>query len=109
MEQQEVKYIDLINLGFEIITLDDDIFFKQYGFQNFSLEMRVAKQFYFSWDCNTRKVRLTRGGQKNVKSQIKVQDLDHLKLLIDFFIKDSGYLKEAEEQIKCSCNLTSIA
>ena len=89
MKHEPIDYQDCINLGFKHIHLGDELFIKQYGYDWFTVDKRVMKQLYFTWNCESRLVFLVRGGKKNVKAKMPVYNFEHLNQLINFFDKSN--------------------
>lgn len=88
MKHTPIDYKTCLDLGFKHIHLGDQLFIDQYGFDWFTLDMKVMKKLWFTWDCNTRLVTLIRGTQKNLRAETPIYNLEHLKQMIDFFTID---------------------
>lgn len=85
---REINYSDVIKLGFTRQDLNDNVFFKQYGFGYFIVSLKINNQIYFDWDCNDRTVKLVRvDKEQTIKGAIEVQDLKHLVELLTFWGK----------------------
>lgn len=85
---REINYSDVIKLGFTRQDLNDNVFFKQYGFGYFIVSLKINNQIYFDWDCNDRTVKLVRvDKEQTIKGRIEVQDLKHLVELLTFWGK----------------------
>lgn len=104
MKHEPINYEECMKLGFKRIELGCDQFARQYGFDWFVVELRVTKQLMFSWDCNTRLVTLRRGGQKNVKNELPIWNLDHLKEMVSFFKDNRGYLSNQKRNKEKAIN-----
>ena len=83
---QEIAYIDAINLGFERKDHCDAVFAKLYGFELFTVEKKISKQIYLTWDCNTRKVTMLRIDKDgNIKGRMQIVSLNHLVEVMLFY------------------------
>mgnify|MGYP003681175354 CR=1 FL=1 len=89
MKHETIDYQNCIDLGFEHIHLGCEQFIKQYGYDWFTVDKRVMKQIYFTWDCNTRLMWMIRGGEKNVKARLPIYNIEHLSLMNEFFTIDN--------------------
>lgn len=85
---REINYSDVIKLGFKRQDVNDNVFFRQFGYGYFIVTLKISNQIYFDWDCNDRTVKLIRvDNQQNIKGIIEVENLKHLVKLLDFFGK----------------------
>ena len=85
---REINYSDVIKLGFKRQDVNDNVFFRQFGYGYFIVTLKISNQIYFDWDCNDRTVKLTRvDKEQTIKGIIEVQDLKHLVELLTFFGK----------------------
>lgn len=85
---REITYSDVIKLGFKRQDVNDNVFFRQFGYGYFIVTLKISNQIYFDWDCNDRTVKLIRvDNQQSIKGTIEVENLKHLVKLLDFFGK----------------------
>lgn len=85
---REIIYADVIKLGFKRQDVNDNVFFRQFGYGYFIVSLKINNQIYFDWDCNDRTVKLTRvDKEQTIKGTIEVENLKHLVKLLDFFGK----------------------
>lgn len=85
---REIIYADVIKLGFKRQDVNDNVFFRQFGFGYFIVSLKINNQIYFDWDCNDRTVKMIRVDKgQSIKGVIEVQDLKHLVELLTFFGK----------------------
>ena len=85
---REIIYADVIKLGFKRQDVNDNVFFRQFGYGYFIVSLKINNQIYFDWDCNDRTVKMIRvDKEQTIKGVIEVQDLKHLVELLTFFGK----------------------
>ena len=85
---REINYSDVIKLGFKRQDVNDNVFFRQFGYGYFIVTLKISNQIYFDWDCNDRTVKLVRvDKEQTIKGRIEVQDLKHLVELLTFWGK----------------------
>ena len=83
---RDINYSDVIKLGFKRQDVNDNVFFRQFGYGYFIVTLKISNYIYFDWDCNDRTVKLIRvDNQQNIKGTIEVENLKHLVKLLDFF------------------------
>lgn len=86
MEQKQIHYKTVLDLGFEHEEHDDENFYNKYGFNWFTMELKLTKTIYLDWDCETRLVTMIRADKEGfIKAQIPIMNDQHLKQTIDFF------------------------
>jgi len=99
MEQEQINYQDVIDLGFEREDHYDTVFFEHNGYNWFTVELILSKRFfeyrgqanyeviYADWDCRTHKVEIVRMEDKDgvILGEIKIKTLDELKKAIEFY------------------------
>ena len=87
-EQQPINYKDVIALGFLRQQETDHVFFNQYGFDWFIVDMKLQKGLRASWDCNSRLVELIRyDKEQTILGRMPIKDLEHLKETLAFYGK----------------------
>ncbi len=89
--QEKIKYIDIIDAGFEVDEQSDDVYFMEHGFSYDIISRELTKKIYLDWEKDTKLCKMIRiDGQKhcNIMAEMPVRDLGHLKELIDFFTDD---------------------
>lgn len=87
MEQQEINFKVLKELGFNVEYCDDSVFFDQYGYQWFIVEKSYLKgRISIDWDSTTRTCELRRVTKKgDITMRIPIKDQDELEMWDDFF------------------------
>jgi hypothetical protein len=85
MIQESINYSKVIDLGFKRKDLDDNVFFNQYGFGWFIVTLKLKKGIKAEWDCNTRTVEIVNYEGHDVIGRMPVENLEHLKEIIEFF------------------------
>ncbi len=84
-----MKYVDLINLGFE--RFDFNCGYDVLGFNDFYLFLKVSDEISFEWNWNTPDIiKMVRYKKANVKNYIIIKSLDTLKSLLYLYTKDEG-------------------
>ena len=92
MEQQEINYIDCVNLGFKKETANDSVWLKQYGYEYFILSMKLTKDILLDWDLRTRFVRMIRcDKQGTILGKIQLSDLAEVQSIVKFFTNKDKY------------------
>ena len=82
-------YKNLVDLGFKRYTLGDG--FDIQGFEDFYLHFKVNKLIEFEWyPLEYNEVRMVRYDKENIKNVIIIQDMDSLKMMLNFFTNDEG-------------------
>ena len=90
IEQQTINYEHVMNLGFKRQQQTCPIFYAQYGFIWFVVDINLTTEIYIDWDCVTRTCTMHRcdkdpneGG--HIQSTFLIKDLEELKQIIKFF------------------------
>jgi len=85
-----IKYQDILNLGFEVIVENDDVFFEEHGYPYKIITKELTSTVSLDWDQTTGKCRLIRASKKGktIRSTIIVPNLEVLLLIMDFFVED---------------------
>lgn len=85
-EQEQIKYRDIISLGFEEIQTHDGVYFNEYGYDYVIIQKNLTKKIYLEWHKDTRLCELFRtDGKGNIKASRPVNSLSEVKEIIDFF------------------------
>ena len=107
MKQEEIKYADVMSLGFERTDSEDPVFFKQYGYQYFILEKILRKSFfedkkgkankeviYVDWCCINRTCEVIRveDNEGSILGRMPIKNLKHLKAIIKL-LGDKSWVK----------------
>ena len=92
MESNQIKYIDVINLGFKEQIENDKVYFEEHGYEWAIVQLKISKTLYLDWEKDTKLCQLVRCDKKeqNIKGRMAVNGLEHLKQLIEFYVKDSS-------------------
>lgn len=88
MEQEKIKYGDIMSFGFTETKEDDPIYFDDYGFNYCIVQLDLTNEIYLDWAKETQLCELVRIDNKedcNVKNKVKVKNLKQLKEIVDFF------------------------
>lgn len=85
---KEIRYKDIIDLGFKSVEISDKVFYDDYGYGYTYFYCQLIKRIGIEW-CQVRRtcemVRYDK--EENVKARMPIKDLQHLKEMINFFIK----------------------
>ena len=91
MKQEQIDYNEIIKLGFNVDVQDDKVYFNRYGYDYCIITKDLTKKIYIDWEKETRLCTLTRiNSPKNgsIEAEFPVQNLQHLKEIINFFTKN---------------------
>jgi hypothetical protein len=84
-----IDYIDIINLGFEVEQVNDNIFLNQHGYPYCIFTLFLTKNLYIEWQQPERTCTLNRmDSDSNIKARRNIRDYEHLREIIDFFKVD---------------------
>jgi hypothetical protein len=80
----EFFYKEVINLGFKRIGENDSVFFDQNGYEWFRVEMKLKKNLYLDWDCESHEVHLVKWKSKDgsIKNKIQLKTIREIKNII---------------------------
>lgn len=88
METAEIDYKKVIDLGFIREDQSDSIFKNQYGFDWFTVTMKLSKNIIAEWDCNKRTAKIVRyDNEMSIKGEIKCKSIDDLLMYLKFYGK----------------------
>ena len=88
MNENQISYSDVIDLGFERIEMSDSIFFNQNGYNWVIVRKDLTNKIYLDWDIETKKVKLVRidnPKECNILAKQDVNNIDVLRLILNFF------------------------
>ena len=88
MEQEKIKYSEVIDLGFTEDVQSDKVYFNEYGFDYCIITKELTKKIYLDWAKETQLCKLVRIDSPkhcNIKAELPIRNLDHLKEIINFF------------------------
>jgi len=81
-----MNYQTVIDLGFEREQMEDDVLFKQNGYQWFLVTKKLTKRIIAEWSCESKTVQLVRYDKKdNVLGRLDVNSVYELEKYIEFF------------------------
>ena len=87
-EQQQIRYKDVMDLGFIETQCPDNVFRDEYGYDYKIVELNLTKKISIDWNIETRMCQLIRINNNidcDVKARYPIKNLDELKTIIDFF------------------------
>lgn len=86
--QRQIDYQDIMDLGARRGEMNDSVFKRQYGYDDFWVELKLGKRIAASWDTRTRTVQIIRTDKEGtIIARMDVVSLSHLKQLIAIFGK----------------------
>ena len=88
MIQQEIEYCEIMALGFKVEETSDSVFFNQYGYEYKIFTFSLTNLVYIDWDQVTRTCKMIRLKDRktcDIVGCIPINDLQHLKEMIEFF------------------------
>ena len=88
MEQEQIDYSEIIALGFKEDFAEDKVYEKRYGYTYVIITKELTKKIHIEWFKDSRvckMVRIDSPTRGNVKNTLLIQDLDHLKQIINFY------------------------
>lgn len=88
-KQEEIKFKDIMDLGFKEEFVHDQVFYEQYGFVYSIVKIQLTDVIQIYWSKTDRTCQLTRIDNPedgNVKRRANLKNLDEVKDLINFFI-----------------------
>lgn len=87
-EQQQIWFKDVMSLGFKSSVEEDTVFFDHHGYKWRITTLNLTPELYLNWDNETFFVELIRTNNEcDILGRIPVTDLDHLKMVLQFFGK----------------------
>lgn len=88
MKQEKINYDEIMALGFTEEIVADKVYYAEHGFQYAIINKNLTKKIYLDWEKETKlceMVRLDKSKTGDVKARMPINNLQHLKYLIDFF------------------------
>lgn len=86
MKQEQIRYKDIIDLGFKEEFCSDTVYEDEYGFQYVIITLNLTKRIYIDWEKSTRLCEMVRlDKDHNVKARKPIMNLDELKGIVEFF------------------------
>ena len=85
--QEEIKYHEIMSLGFKEEFCYDEVYFRENGFQYAIITLKLTKNIYIDWDKRTQLAEMIRLDKDyvHIKKKMPIRDLLHLKEIVDFF------------------------
>lgn len=87
-EQQQIRYKDVMELGFIETQCPDNVFRDEYGYDYKVVEFKIAKLISIYWDIETRTcelIRINNNVDCDIRARYPIKNLEELKTIIDFF------------------------
>ena len=86
---KEIKYKDVMDLGFKETFSHDNVYFNQYGYEYSIVELKLTKHVFIDWEKSSRictMIRINNKEECSIMARYEIQNLRELKDIIDFFI-----------------------
>lgn len=87
-EQQQIRYKDVMDLGFIETKCRDNVFRDDYGYDYKIVELNLTKKISIDWNIETRTcelIRINNNVDCDIRARYPIKNLDELKTIIDFF------------------------
>ena len=88
MEQEKIDYDKIMALGFTEEIGSDDVYYRQNGYEYAIVSKELTKTISLYWEKETKLCKLIRidiPKTGNIKAELPIMNLQHLKDLINFF------------------------
>lgn len=86
MEQEKIKYSDIMSLGFTEEPQNDDVYFDKHGFRWCIITKKLTKRVYLNWNKENQLCSMIRINKyHDIKARLPIRNLAHLKEIVDFF------------------------
>ena len=88
MEQEKIKYSEILALGFIESIQSDKVYFDQFGFDYCIITKELTDVIYLDWAKETQLCKMVRVDSKengNIKAQLLIRNMEHLREMLDFF------------------------
>ena len=89
MEQEKIKYSEIMGLGFTEEPQFDKVYFNEYGFEYCIITKELTKKIYLDWEKETqlcKMVRLSDPKKGCIGAEMPIKNLEHAKEMIEFFL-----------------------
>lgn len=86
MKQEPIFYQDILDLGFEVETSSDEVFFKQHGYPYAVYTKQINPNLLIDWDQPTRFCEiLLLDDEFTILDRCPIKNLAHLKALLKVY------------------------
>lgn len=83
----EIRYKDIVDLGFKSEPIDDSVFFEQFGYPYKIIQLHLSECTVLDWDQRDRKVSIILSDEYgHILKHGYIPDVDTLKELVSFFV-----------------------
>jgi hypothetical protein len=99
MEQEKINYDKIMDLGFTEEIGSDDMYYRQNGYEYAIVSKELTKTISLDWEKRTklcRLIRIDRPKKGNIKAELPIMNLQHLKDLINFFSNEEDITQRVE-------------
>lgn len=106
MTQEKIKYRTIMDLGFTEELINDNVFFDVFGFQYSIITLELTKKIYLDWEKETQLCKLVRVDntrEHNIVGKLPMENIEHVKTMIDFYTNKSYALGSRENMNVARC------
>lgn len=85
---ERVRFNDIKDLGFKATECYDRIYLEEYGFEYIIYTLDLTNKIYVDWARETglcELIRIDSPKECNIKKRVVIENIDHLKRIIDFY------------------------
>jgi hypothetical protein len=81
-----IKYIDVIRLGFKIEKANDNVYFNEYGFNYEIITFKLSENCEIDWAKESHKCEILKcDSEGNVLKKINIPNLEELQKIIEIY------------------------
>ena len=88
MKQEKINYSEIMALGFSEEIDSDSSYEAEHGYAYCIITKNLTKKIYLDWEKDTKlckMVRIDSPKTGNIKAELPINNLEHLKEMINFF------------------------
>ena len=87
MEQERIKYKDVMSLGFKEEICYDSVYFDEFRFEYAIVTLKLTKRISLDWEKETGFCRMIRCDKEGgILNERKIADVEELRDVVDFFL-----------------------
>ena len=87
MEQERIKYKDVMSLGFKEEFCSDSVYFDEFGYEYAIVTLKLTKRISLDWEKETGFCRMLRCDKEGtILNERKIADVEDLRDVVDFFL-----------------------
>jgi len=88
MTQERIKYSEIKALNFKETSIEDTVYFNEFGYEYVIIELRLTPKIYLSWEKSTQMCEIVRIDNKrdcNILNRKPIKNLIMLREVVDFY------------------------